>query len=76
MIEVKRIHIVVPKDLYFRLRDGGFLDVVDEMATKGLYEEMERREKLMNELILRKCNSSGNNNAHEQEELMNGQGKK
>lgn len=71
MIGVKRIHVVVPKDLYFKLRDGGFLDVVDEMATKGLYDEIERREKRMVDLVLKKCDKSGNSNARTQEKLRN-----
>ena len=68
ILGVKRIHIVVPKDLYYKLRDGGFLNIVDDMATQGLYKEIERREKLMNELILEKC---GNSNTHKKEELIN-----
>lgn len=44
MIEVKSMHIVVPKELFFKLRDSGLLHEVDELATKCLYKEIERRE--------------------------------
>lgn len=67
MIEVKKIHIVVPKELFFKLRDGGFLDIVDEMATIGLYKEITRREELTNELVLKKCNNCGNKEAQKKE---------
>ena len=65
---VKRIHIVIPKDLYYKLRDGGFLEIVDDMATQGLYKEIERKEELMNKLVLNKC---GNSNTHKKENKRN-----
>ena len=68
ILGVKRIHIVVPKDLYYKLRDGGFLNIVDDMATQGLYKEIERKEELMNKLVLEKC---GNSNTQKKEKKEN-----
>ena len=58
MIELKSMRIVVPKDLYFKIKNGGYYDMVSEMATVGLYKEIALKEELLERLTLERCGKS------------------
>lgn len=49
-IEIKRLHVIVPMDLFLRLRQVNLLHDVDELVTTNLYDKVEEEEKRRGEL--------------------------
>lgn len=43
-IEIKRLHVIIPMDLFLKLRETNLLHDIDELVTNHLYDKVEEKE--------------------------------